>query len=349
MKSLISKIWFPMMLTGLAAVQTFGIDAGRYGRPETGPAAMTDTLSVNDTVRIPDSLSGTDTLPAEDSLNVPDSLSGTDTVAVQDSIVNPADTIVVPDSLRETDPLKFKYFIALRDSVTRIETRDSLLAAEDTIELMKFDSLYFKDSSEVAQAKFNAWYNSLTKRERKKYDYEQQLPARMAAAMAKLERADSIRAVKDSIIEVTPRILETYAVPDSMQYKRMITWTHDRDFNNVRLFEYDTTYNYHFNDSPVFKKDLNATTLGVSGSAAQEYDFFKRENSDAFFFTPYQVYSYTPENLPMYNTKTPYTELAYWGTLFATDEKEESNIKILTTHNILPVWNVTIEYHRFGG
>ena len=60
------------------------------------------------------------------------------------------------------------------------------------------------------------------------------------------------------------------------------------------------------------------------------------------------MYGYTPENLPFYNTKTPYTELAYWGTLFANKEKEESNIKILTTQNILPEWNVTVEYHRFG-
>ena len=32
MKNLISKIWFPIVLTGAAAVQSFGIDAGRYGK-----------------------------------------------------------------------------------------------------------------------------------------------------------------------------------------------------------------------------------------------------------------------------------------------------------------------------
>ena len=257
MVKLIGKILVPALLVGTAAIQSFGIDMGRVSRSvklqdslfltevdSTALSPADTTISLGDSIASADDTAAF-LFPADTSITA-----GTDSTAT----ISPRDTIVVPDSLRETDPLKFKYFIALRDSVTRIETRDSLLAAEDTIELMKFDSLYFKDSSEVAQAKFNAWYNSLTKRERKKYDYEQQLPARMAAAMAKLERADSIRAAKDSIIEVTPRILETYAVPDSMQYKRMITWTHDRDFNNVRLFEYDTTYNYHFNDSPVFKK-----------------------------------------------------------------------------------------------
>lgn len=325
MVKLIGKILIPALLVGTAAIQSFGIDAGRAGR----------FLQDHDSTAFSQ---GPDSLYISDSMDIMDT-----------TVVSPRDTITVPDSLRETDPLKFRYFIALRDSVTRIQTRDSLMAAKDTIGLMQFDSLYTKDSAEVAQAKFNAWYGSLTKKERRKYDYKQELPKKMAAAMAKLERADSIKAAKDSAIAAKPRILETYAVPDSMQYKRMITWTHDRNFNEVQLFDYDTTYNWHYNDIPIYREDINANHLGPAGSASQLYNFFRREEADnAIFFTPYQIYNYTPENLPMYNTKTPYTELAYWGTLFGKDEKEESNIKILTTQNILPEWNVTLEYHRFG-
>ena len=325
MVKLIGKILVPALLVGTAAIQSFGIDAGRAVR----------FLQDHDSTAFSQ---GPDSLYISDSMDIMDT-----------TVVSPRDTITVPDSLRETDPLKFRYFIALRDSVTRIQTRDSLMAAKDTIGLMQFDSLYTKDSAEVAQAKFNAWYGSLTKEERRKYDYEQELPKKMAAAMAKLERADSIKAAKDSAIAAKPRILETYAVPDSMQYKRMITWTHDRNFNEVQLFDYDTTYNWHYNDLPIYREDINANHLGPAGSASQLYNFFRREEADnAIFFTPYQIYNYTPENLPMYNTKTPYTELAYWGTLFGKDEKEESNIKILTTQNILPEWNVTLEYHRFG-
>ena len=313
MVKLIGKILVPALLVGTAAIQSFGIDAGRAVR----------FLQDHDSTAFSQ---GPDSLYISDSMDIMDT-----------TVVSPRDTITVPDSLRETDPLKFRYFIALRDSVTRIQTRDSLMAAKDTIGLMQFDSLYTKDSAEVAQAKFNAWYGSLTKKERRKYDYEQELPKKMAAAMAKLERADSIKAAKDSAIAAKPRILETYAVPDSMQYKRMITWTHDRNFNEIQLFDYDTTYNWHYNDLPIYREDINANHLGPAGSASQLYNFFRREEADnAIFFTPYQIYNYTPENLPMYNTKTPYTELAYWGTLFGKDEKEESNIKILTTQNILP-------------
>lgn len=299
------------MLVGLAAVQSFGIDASR----------------VMDFAGLRDSLS----------------LSG-----LKDSSAR--DTIKVPDSLQFTDPFFFKYYIAVKDSTTRKQVRDSLIQAGDTLELTKLDSLYIKDSTEVAVAKFNAWYNSLSRKERKKYDYEQELPIKIAAALRKMEVKDSIRAVKDSIISATPRILETFAVPDSMHYKRIIVWKHDRKFHDINLQKFDTTYNFHFNEYPFFKEDVNTTWLGVSGSAEQSFNYFKREGSDgAIFYTNLQRYSYSPESIPCYNSKTPHTELAYWGTIFSTQEKEESNIKVLTTQNITPALNLTLEYKRFGG
>ena len=256
----------------------------------------------------------------------------------------------MPDSLRYTDPFFYKYYIAVKDSTTRAMVRDSLMQACDTLELMKLDSLYIKDSTETAIAKFNAWYASLTKKERKKYDYEQALPAKIAALNRKMEVKDSIKAAKDSVIAATPRILETFAIPDSMQYKRIITWKEDRHFHDVNLQKFDTTYNYHFNEYPYYGEDINTTWLGVSGSPEQTYNYFKRADTDnAIFYTALQRYSYSPETLPNYNTKTPYTELAYWGTLFANKEKEESNIKVLTTQNILPELNLTLEFRRYGG
>ena len=193
----------------------------------------------------------------------------------------------------------------------------------------------------------------MTRKERKKYDAEQALPALIAAANRKMEIKDSIRAYKDSVIEATPRVLETFAIPDSMQYKRIITWKHERNFHNLvelREQDADTSFNHNFYDYPFFKEDVNATWLGVAGSPVEPYNFFKRRlNEDAKYFTPYQFWSFTPETLPMYNTKTPYTELAYWGTLFANQEKEESNIKVLTTQNITPELNLTLQYTNFSG
>jgi len=358
MKDFMAKIWVPALLVMIAAVQSFGIDAGRaVGLRRSADSLRLSSLDDSSALAgiaidssaasLPDSLE----TPADDSMFVLDFAN--DSTAADTLEISPKDTIKVPDSLRLTDPFKFKYYIAIKDTSVRAAVRDSLLQAGDTLEVHRLDSLYIKDSTETAAAEFQAWYSSLSRRERKKYDAEQKLPALIAAANRKTEIKDSIRARKDSIIEATPRVLETFAFPDSMHYKRIVTWNHDRYFNDVRNLRdqwVDTSYNHNFHEYPFFKQDVNASYLGVIGSPVQLYDYFKRQEEDnAIFYTPYQIYSYTADNLPQYNTKTPYTELAYWGTLFANKDKEESNIKILTTQNITPELNLTLEYHRFGG
>lgn len=348
MKKFFAKIWFPTLLVGLAAIQSFGIDAHRA----LNTPILRDSLALEkseDSSFTEAALVDSFTLGLADTLNQVDTLTPADTLNPADTLTA-RDTIRIPDSLQFTDPFFYKYYIAVKDSTTRRHVRDSLMQVGDTAELTKLDSLFIKDSIEVAEAKFHAWYTSLSRKERKKYDYEQALPAKIAEMNRKMEVKDSIRAAKDSIISATPRILETFAVADSMQYKRLILWKHDRDFHDVNLQKFDTTYNYHFHEYPFFKEDLNTTYLGVIGSPEQSFNFFKRKSVDnAIFYTPVQRYSYTAESLPNYNTKTPYTELAYWGTLFANQEKEESNIKILTTQNITPELNLTLEYRRFGG
>ncbi len=349
MKDLMAKIWVPALLVMMAAVQSFGIDMQR----SAGFRRLADSLNLvrlDDTTAagkpVTDSLQKDsiqlDTLPA-------DSLAA-DTLALDSLILTARDTIKVPDSLKETDPFFYKYYIAVKDSLTRVQVRDSLMAAGDTLELLKLDSLYIKDSTETAQAEYDAWYASLSRKERKKEDARIKLPILMAKANAKIARKDSIKAYKDSVISATPRILETFAIPDSMQYKRIIMWEQDRYFGEVDLQEIDTTYNTHFTEYPFMNKDVDASWLGVSGSPVQYFNFFKRSEEDnAIFYSAYTPYTYSAETLPQYNTKTPFTELAYWGTLFSTKEKEESNIKILTTQNITPALNFTLGYQRFGG
>ena len=350
MKDFLAKIWVPALLVMLAATQTFGIDAGRSANLRRIADSLR-TSSLDDST----ALAG----PAVDSLeHAADStfildFKNDSIPAVDTTKLTPRDTIKVPDSLKITDPIRYRYYIELKDSITRFATRDSLLQAGDTLEVKILDSLYIKDSTDIAVAAHNAWYASLTRRERKAYDVKQRLPELIAASNRKMEIKDSIKARRDSIIEATPRILETYAFPDSMHYKRIVTWQHDRHFNDVRNLRdqwVDTSYNNNFHEYPFFKQDVNASYLGVIGSPTQLYNYFERQEEDnAIFYTPYQIYSYTADNLPQYNTKTPYTELAYWGTLFANQKKEESNIKILTTQNITPSLNLTLEYHRFGG
>ena len=162
---------------------------------------------------------------------------------------------------------------------------------------------------------------------------------------------DSIEAVKDSISNAKPMFLESYYIPDSLKFKRIILWNHDSYLNRITgMLKQDTTYDYNFHFLPFTKNDIGAEYLGVAGSAAQSRNFFKRVKSEDFTpFDPYLIYSYSKESHPFYNVKTPHTELAYRGTILAERAKEESNIHVLTTQNLSPALNVTLLYDRWGG
>ncbi len=259
----------------------------------------------------------------------------------------PIDTMKVPDSLQYTDTFRYRYFIALRDTATLRTTKDSLLVWGDTLECERLDSIWKLDSAEAARWRFDTWYWGLTKKERRAYDKEKRYEQKNAEMLARLEAKeayeDSVRAIRDSIRDNTPRILETWILPDSLQYKRLIMWELDRRFDDVKLTPQDTSFNYHFPDFRFYREDVNATYLGLSGSPAQNYNFFKREEvENAFFYSPYLTWTYMPENLTMFNTKTPYTELWYSGTLFNGREKEELNAGIRVSQNFTPSLNLTL-------
>jgi len=289
------------------------------------------------------------------------------------------DTIKAPDSLRFTDPFRYRFYVALVDSLTHVQVRDSLkhssdslkdsalvlfeegdsLAAErdslharlDSLDFTKLDSLYAADSSALAREKFLAWYNSLDRKERRAYDLER-LGELKQAEMDSLKKVkEEQKAIKDSIIQYTPRILDTYAIPDSMQYKRIISWAVDQDFHQIEPEVPDTSYNYHFyDDYPWRRKDVGASSLGVNGSPVQYYNWFLRStNTDVTFYEPYECWSVSPSTIRQYNSKTPHTELAYYGTLLSKEEKESDNLHIFTTQNITPELNFSLCYDRFGG
>ena len=155
---------------------------------------------------------------------------------------------------------------------------------------------------------------------------------------------------RDSVVKNTPRILETFVVPDSLYYKDILVWTHSTYTNDIKLQDRDTSFNYNFFDNPALKDDADAIYLGVPGSALLRTNYLRRETvKEASFFDPYQVYSYTPETLPMYNTKSPFTEMSYWGNPFSSKQKEESSINLVSTQNITPSLNLTLMYRHFGG
>ncbi len=364
---LFSKIGFPAAVVSTALALTFALsDPVENVRIS---ALMADPVEFTDTVTYPVAGYKLHRRGSFDEQALPDSVLKALGIEIkfdsEDTVpkLTARDTIPVPDSLRLIDPFRYRFYVALLDSLTHRIVSDSLLAswktlleAGDTIparadsaDRFKLDSLYAVDSTARARAAFLAWYNSLDKAARKKYDYEQKV-------MRKMARMDSLKAIKeekqavrDSIRENEPRVLATFAVPDSMHYKRIITWTVDQNFHNISPRIPDTTYNHWFYDYRFRRNCVNATWLGVAGSPLVPYNYFDRKGSDMpDFYAVQEPWTYTPSTLPMYNTKTPYTELAYWGTLISADEKEEDNLHIFTTQNITPALNFSLLYERWG-
>ncbi|HBN02187.1 MAG TPA: hypothetical protein DD383_06235 [Rikenellaceae bacterium] len=344
MKETFKRIWFPMAVVCVIALQAIGMgNRLPAGDPGYGYVLATRPLQP-DTIHYRNQFIGNASGNGKEDTSF--FLSPIDTTPQ----ITARDTIFPPDSLKDTDPFRFKYYVALFDSLTHRIVVDSLREAGDTIDWPKVDSIYYRDSAIRKKAEFDAWYAGLSKTERKKYDFTVKEKIKKHLADSILNVKDSVKAYRDSVKEATPRILETFALPDSLQYKRIIQWTHEREFHKMDVSEPDTNYNYWFHDYPFYRKDVNATWLGVAGSALQYYNWFNRSSENGVsFYNPYEAWTYSAKTLPMYNTKTPYTELAYFGTLFANSQKASDNLHILTTQNIFPEFNFTLEYDRFGG
>mgnify|MGYP002520826802 FL=1 len=341
-KEILKRIWFPAAVVCVITLQATGMGSHRLaGYPGYGSIA-TERATQPDTIHYRNQFIGNADKDADSSFI----LTPIDT----SRMLAARDTISAPDSLKDTDPFRYKYYVAILDSLTHRIVVDSLRAAGDTVDWPRIDSLYHLDSAIRKKAEFDAWYAGLSKADRRKYDFEVKEQLKKHIADSLLDVKDSLKAHKDSVREATPRILETFALPDTMQYKRIIQWTHEREFHKMDVSEPDTSYNYWFHDYPFYRKDVNATWLGVAGSALQYYDWFNRTSENGVsFYNPYEAWTYSAKTLPMYNTKTPYTELAYFGTIFANSQKESDNLHILTTQNIFPAFNFTLEYDRFGG
>lgn len=261
-----------------------------------------------------------DSLMVGDSSVSPDSVSGTEPFSPEDSLqsgdsLSLSDSLLLPDSLTLQDSLPLPDSIALPDSLA---VSDSLALSDTARVLTKKDSLALRDS------------------------------LRYVERMEKRRIRDSLKHVKDSIRWSLPRVLETVFLPDTLYYQRILSWNIGPYDNNYREARIDTTYNDWYTEYPFYKEDVDVTYLGTVGSAVQNANFFRRREFDVFKpYAPYLTYSFTPEDMPFYNTKSPYTELAYWGTLFAYKDKEELNVKFLHTQNITPELNFAIIVQRW--
>ena len=353
-----AKIWtdivVPVAVAAAVLAQTVGVEVSRASRLHAWfPRAQQDTLVTRDTLHRPDSLPIRDTLPLSlaDSLDDDFDFFAEPVPADTAPRITARDTMPVPDSLRLTDPFLYQWYVATKDSYIHRLVVDSLKTAGDSLIWPRVDSLFLADSLAVAKADLERRLAAMSKSERKRWLYENvELPKILHKQDSIRSIKDSIQRVKDSIRQNTPRILETAFLPDSMLYKRMVTWKHERLFNSIETFEWDTTANYHFYDYPFMRDDVGATWLGTPGSAVLPHNWFNRSlETSTSYFEALETWTYTPDNLPQFNTKTPYTELEYAGNIFSNSTVANDGFRVLTTQNILPSLNLTAEMKRYGG
>ena len=337
-----SDIVLPLAIAGAVAAQTVGVEVNRARRLHAWlPQRDTVTTVQADTTRTTEG-SFTDDEDFDLFADVAE-----DTLPK----VFARDTMKVPDSLRITDPFLYQWYVATKDSYTHKLVVDSLKAEGDSLIWPRIDSLYLADSTLAAKLAWERKFAAMSKAEQKRWLYENvELPKILHRQDSIFRRQDSLQHIKDSIRQNTPRILETAFLPDSLYYKRLVTWKHNRLWNSVETFQWDTTANYHFYDYPFMRKDVGVSWLGMPGSAVQTYNYFKRdEEVSTSFYAPIESWTYTPDNLPQFNTKTPYTELEYFGNLFNNSTLSADNFRVFTTQNILPELNIALEMKRYGG
>ena len=371
-----SDILIPLAIAGCIAAQTVGVEASRVSRvaaffpkhpqdthkvvpPDTLKAVPQDTSkkALPDTVKVALPDTAKVALPDTAKVALPDVFDEDEDFdffgVMEDTVpqVFARDTMRVPDSLRLTDPFLYQWYVAVKDSYTHKVVVDSLKAEGDSLIWPVIDSLFQLDSTAVAKAAWDKKWASMSKADRKRWTYENvTLPAIRHKQDSIRHRKDSIKQVKDSILQNTPRILETSFLPDSLHFKRLVTWKHNRLYNSIELFEWDTTANYHFYDYPFMRNDVGANWLGTPGSAVQQYNWFERDKETSpSFYQALETWSYTADNLTQFNTKTPYTELEYSGNILSNTTVASDNFRVTTTQNILPSLNVAAEMKRYGG
>lgn len=143
------------------------------------------------------------------------------------------------------------------------------------------------------------------------------------------------------------RPLESYYFNDSIRALPNFMWTVDRDMNDVKTGPLDTTITNWRIDYPYFMKGVGDMTLGGLGQSTMPFNYFDRpKNPDFVFAQSYDAYTYRMDNVPFYNSKTPYLNIMYLES--GQKRYREEHFEITTAHNISPATSFNVSYKARG-
>lgn len=129
------------------------------------------------------------------------------------------------------------------------------------------------------------------------------------------------------------RPLESYLFNDSIRALPNFSWTVDRDLNSVNIMPLDTLIDNWRIDYPYYLKGVGDMTLGGLGQSTMPFNYFDRAQGPDFKFArAYDAYTYRMDNVPFYNSKTPYLNLTYLES--GQKRYREEHFEITTAHNV---------------
>ena len=141
--------------------------------------------------------------------------------------------------------------------------------------------------------------------------------------------------------------LESYYFNDSIRALPNFMWNVDRDMNNVNIMPLDTMLTNWRIDYPYFLKGVGDMTLGGLGQSTLPFNYFDRPNSPDFEFSQsYDSYTYRMDNVPFYNSKTPYLNITYLES--GQKRYREEHFEITTAHNMSPTTGFNVNYKARG-
>lgn len=141
--------------------------------------------------------------------------------------------------------------------------------------------------------------------------------------------------------------LESYYFNDSIRALPNFVWTVDRDMNNVDIMPLDTTLTNWRIDHPYQLHGVGDMTLGGLGQSTLAFNYFDRPSDPDFRFAQsYNAYTYRMDNVPFYNSKTPYLNFMYLES--GQKRYREEHFEITTAHNISPTTGFNVSYKARG-
>ncbi len=141
--------------------------------------------------------------------------------------------------------------------------------------------------------------------------------------------------------------LESYYFSDSIRALPNFMWNVSREMDDVKIEPLDTTLQSWRIDYPYYLKGVGDMTLGGLGQSTMPFNYFERNSSPDFAFAQsYDAYTYRMDNVPFYNSKTPYLNMTYLES--GQKRYREEHFEITTAHNISPSTGFNASYKARG-